>query len=256
MSCATCGHRLQESIHIVVAQCGTRRAGICVAQRALMRAWLPFTFLLLPACASERIVLTRHLQECGLLSDGARADAALRDVYLPNDCYERCFARASCEALQSALCRTSQELLFACDQECAFRCQDRTIIGPERRCNGVNDCMDGLDEEGCSNLVRCNDGVMRIGGHCDGLNDCFDNSDEMGCPGLTCDGRTLSPRSRCDGYPDCSDRSDESGCPTYRCANGSTIPIRTDPACDGYPSCSDGSDELGCAQLTLMCTAP
>jgi hypothetical protein len=230
--------------------------GMGVAQRALMRAWLPFAFLLLPACASERAVLASHLQECGLLTEGDRAAMALRDVYLPTPCYEDCFARASCEALEGALCRTSLELLFACDQACAFRCGDNTIIGTERRCNGVNDCEDARDEEGCTNLVRCADGSMRTGVRCNGRQECWDNSDELGCPGPSCNGSPLPSYLRCNGYNDCADGSDERVCPTYRCDDGTAFPFQSDPRCDGYTHCADASDEVGCARLALMCMAP
>lgn len=224
-----------------------------VADRGPMRRLLPLV-LLVAACAEPRTNLTDHLMECGFLTPGDRVDVALRDVYLPTDCYEDCFARAACVSIEATLCRTSFDLAFACDQECAFRCGDDTIVGTERRCNAVNDCADGRDEEGCTNLVRCTDGSMRTGVRCNGSQDCYDNSDELGCPGTTCNGSPLPAYLRCNGHVDCEEGSDERDCPTYGCDDGTTFAPRSDPRCDGYPQCADGSDEAGCARLTLMCS--
>ena len=219
-----------------------------------MRLWLWFVPLLLPACASERTVLARHLQECGLITEGDRASSALRNVYLPSACYENCFAEASCEALEGALCRTSLELLLRCDQACAFRCSDGSLVGIERRCNGAIDCEGGADEQGCASAMGC--GGASSGVRCDGRYDCPDGSDEEGCPSLNCNGRQFSVRERCNGYGACPDGSDERDCPVYRCDDGQTITLGDDPRCDGRTQCSDASDEAGCAQLMLMCRAP
>ncbi len=218
-----------------------------------MRRLLPLV-LLLAACAEPRPNLTDHLVECGFLTPGERVHLALRDVYLPSDCYEDCFARASCEAILATLCRTSFDLAFACDQECALRCGDGTLIGPERECDGAQNCTDGSDERGCTNTVVCSNGSTAVGARCDGRYDCGDGSDEQACPGLTCGDYTLPPSDRCDGIPRCFDGSDERDCPTYRCANGRMFQDTSNARCNGYIECEDGSDEAGCARFTLTCS--
>ena len=213
---------------------------------------LPFV-LLLAACAEARPDLTDHLVECGFLTPGDRSDVALRDVYLPTDCYEDCFARASCEAIEATLCRTSFDLAFACDQACAFRCNDGAIIGPERHCDGAENCVDGSDERGCANTVVCSDGSTHVGTRCDGRYDCGDGFDEQSCPGLTCGSYTIPLSDRCDGITRCFDGGDERDCPMYRCADGRMFRGNSSVRCNGYTQCEDGSDEAGCARLTVMC---
>lgn len=219
-----------------------------------MRRLLPLV-LLLTACAEEPRTLADQLVACGFLLPGDETDFALRDVYAPSACYEQCFARASCDEVEATLCRTSLDLAFACDQECAFRCNDNTIVGIERRCNGTVDCLDASDERGCTNLVSCDDGRTRVGARCDGQVDCDDGTDEQGCPGLPCGDAVLPFSARCNRVLDCFfDGSDERDCPRYRCANGVMVDGGPEAHCNGVTQCEDGSDEAGCARLTLMCS--
>lgn len=158
-----------------------------------------------------------RLRACGFASEGSLPALPLYD----DACYRACFAGASCEALDAALCRTDVSLLIECDQQCAPRCDDGALIAPHQVCNGFSDCADDSDEQGCTPYV-CADGQ------------------ELG-----------SRRPRCDGWPDCADESDEEGCPRIVCGDGTEL--RPSHRCDGYEACADGADEAGCATLTLSC---
>lgn len=155
-----------------------------------------------------------RLRACGIVSEG----------YLPrlnfydDACYRACFAGAECDALLGAICRTDVSLLVECDQQCAPRCDDGSLIGLERVCNGFEDCEGGEDEEGCAPYV-CDDGQELMGSdhRCNGWSGCRDGSDEEGCaPDFVCgDGTEYQVHHRCNGWTICEDGSDEEGCATF-----------------------------------------
>lgn len=212
---------------------------------------LPLVFL--AGCANQS-ALVAQLDGCGLLTEGEIGPSITRAIYAPDGCYQDCLGGASCEELTAAVCRTSLDLLIACDQRCALRCGDGTLLGIERRCDGVAQCMDGADEAGCPGVAEltCNDGTRVMGRLCDGISTCLDGTDEADCVRDTCDGwRTLWPWDYCDGYAACSDGRDEAGCPTHTCADGTEVTHRPGETlrCDGAWRCRDGSDEQGCATL-------
>ena len=217
----------------------------------------------LGACApAQGDVLVSRLRECGVLSSGEIGPYVLSGLYAPDACYERCLAEASCERLETGLCRTMLDLLVACDERCAFRCDDGSLLGPERVCDGARQCMEGEDERDCDFDLVCNDGSRVPGARCDGAWNCPDGSDEQACPGRTgidCGDRsgTYYDWQRCDGYRSCGNGADEAGCPSFVCGDGSTVTYRdgaSGPRCDGYAQCGDGSDERSCARLTLVCS--
>lgn len=155
-----------------------------------------------------------RLRSCGLLTDGY---VSSQPFYLPNDCYDRCYGRATCEELTETLCSEDIELLLRCDQECAFRCADDTLLPIEAVCDGRMDCAGGADEADCE--------VARPFG-------------EPSCePGFT----------RCDGNVECTDGSDERYC-DFPCGDGTTVPYWS--RCNGAASCSNGADERDCARFT------
>ncbi|KAF6217258.1 hypothetical protein GE061_001612 [Apolygus lucorum] len=114
----------------------------------------------------------------------------------------------------------------ACDSTGSF-CFDNAT----QRCNGVRDCLSGIDEYGCPNVNcehRCRSfGCYTTEQRCDGNGDCRDLTDELGCDceDSTCSGRIcvgakklcsnakcLHPSLWCDGNDDCGDNSDEDNC--------------------------------------------
>ncbi|KAM6960778.1 low-density lipoprotein receptor class A domain-containing protein 3 [Aplochiton taeniatus] len=111
----------------------------------------------------------------------------------------------------------------------------------------------------------CGDGKCVPGGwQCDGLPDCFDKSDENGCPkvkskcaptffacanGIHC----IIGRFRCNGFSDCPDGSDEDNCTgnplvcseaRFKCRNGRCVDRSF--LCNGQDNCQDNSDEEHC----------
>ncbi len=166
--------------------------------------------------------LESQLRSCDLVTEGELGPRI--PLYAPNDCYARCFASASCDALEAAICRTDVQLLIACDRECAFACAGGELLPVERVCDGNEDCAGGEDEDGCA-VHRCDDGQEIAGdGHrCDGRYACRDGSDEAGCPErrFVCDdGELVWEGARCDGWAACDDGSDEAGCaePRWTCS--------------------------------------
>lgn len=184
--------------------------------------------LALAGCTGPDLAGT--LRECAILSEGEVSELPF---YAPTECYESCYAEASCEELQAALCRTSVALFQGCDERCAFRCGDDSLIAVEQWCDGVDNCADESDELGCG-VYTCDDGTTLYGSHrCDGAARCPDRSDELGCP-LNCDVV----------YP-------PAACPGVECADGTMVSAGS--RCNGRVQCPDGSDEVGCAELTFMC---
>jgi len=210
------------------------------------------------ACRNGSDVLLDRLVECELVTEGELSPRLVYGIYVPNQCYVDCLAGAECNQLEDALfCRTDLSLLVACDQRCAFHCGDGTLLAIEQECDGVAQCVDESDEEGCTTTpgdIDCGDGTE--GFRCNGRWECGDGRDEQGCY-PTCDGGStiLYEWNRCDGWTSCMDGADERDCPIFRCDDGAEVLHRPSesPRCNGWNQCSDASDEEGCARLDYTC---
>ncbi|XP_066015534.1 uncharacterized protein [Pocillopora verrucosa] len=77
-----------------------------------------------------------------------------------------------------------------------FTCADKSCIPLFWKCDGLNDCHDRSDENGCpttaplvcsKEMFRCDGDCIKGHLQCDGKNDCGDGSDERGCDEKTRD---------------------------------------------------------------------
>ncbi len=172
--------------------------------------------------------LLAKLRECGTIGEGKVNWP--REEGEDADCPRECLLTSSCPDLTAFMCEEpTLTNLVACITAC------ETPVG----------CSDGS-----------NDDLLELD-VCDGLVDCDDGADEEGCsdgqgPGLECDGKGASdPDLACDGWDDCEDGSDEKDCEGKRFACGDDENdglVSLDAVCDLTPDCDNGADEQqGCA---------
>jgi len=159
-----------------------------------------------------------------------------------------------------------------------FRCRSEQCIPMTYKCDKMNDCGDGSDEENCQ-TATCNPNTefqcvtsgrcLPTKWRCDNENDCADKSDESNCPKKTCasnffqcnNTRCIPKKWVCDETDDCGDKSDEhcttqpKTCQSYQftCADGSCISKTW--KCDGDNDCPDGSDESQCEKANTTCAS-
>ncbi|XGW35505.1 hypothetical protein V3C99_019046 [Haemonchus contortus] len=165
-----------------------------------------------------------------------------------------------------------------CDKQLAFTCKDKKCIPQMLVCDGIDDCLDGEDENDCSctglNKFECRSAsgkpkCISKQKVCDGVWDCMDGKDETNCNScpsnaLRCPGEgTCIPKlSRCDGIADCRDGSDETNCTceecignhwnTYMCGATSHC-FRREEVCAPYTLCPNATkaDKVYCAGRAL-----
>ncbi|XP_063983584.1 basement membrane-specific heparan sulfate proteoglycan core protein-like isoform X16 [Diachasmimorpha longicaudata] len=150
-----------------------------------------------------------------------------------------------------------------CRGDDAVPCKDGSrYICSVQECDGIPDCNDGADEEGCGDscgrdefscdVSRCILQRQR----CDFIPNCDDGSDERNCNYPACtqqqfrcrNHQCINTRLRCNGINDCYDKSDELNCPCkdseFECAAGFCISKHR--RCDGVNDCSNKRDEENC----------
>lgn len=175
------------------------------------------------------------------------------------DCYAACLVELECDELRLAICNSTNEPGQACVRACdpPFTCVDGTEIYERERCDGVWQCQDQSDEQGCESVMPA-PGVFLCSeepgrwipdtGVCDGIGQCPGDTDEEDCTYFTCgDGEVAHVDARCNDWPECFDGSDERDCPPpepFACDNGFEITV--DDVCDGNAECQYGEDELDC----------
>ncbi|XP_061664988.1 atrial natriuretic peptide-converting enzyme isoform X2 [Syngnathoides biaculeatus] len=145
-----------------------------------------------------------------------------------------------------------------------FKCRSGRCVLAIKRCDGLADCDDRSDEDGCGCAERAlwecpGSGVcIKTGMICDGFPDCPLNADEVNCSAcgdneLSCNNHECVHRTLwCDGKKHCTDASDEWDCVSLS-QSGSVVTVsRTG---DGYHVCADEWNrqlsKLTCDQLGL-----
>uniref|UniRef100_A0A2M4B8R2 Sortilin-related receptor n=1 Tax=Anopheles marajoara TaxID=58244 RepID=A0A2M4B8R2_9DIPT len=147
---------------------------------------------------------------------------------------------------------------FEPGQQChdwMFKCGNDRCVPYWWKCDGVNDCEDNSDEQGCgekggsgstSSTTETSTTVPSRPGPPTRRKDRMCGQHEFRCDSGVC----ISKRDVCDGRKDCPGGEDEDNCPpkkqcgnsNFRCRiDGACLPM--DKLCNGIKDCPDGSDE-------------
>ncbi|XP_072373154.1 low-density lipoprotein receptor-related protein 2-like [Scyliorhinus torazame] len=222
------------------------------------------TFLVSGKCDGNRSMCTINNGGC------SKYDICVQHT---NGVYCICPADEDCSPDTWEVQQDSRSTL-QCDRT-FFLCEDGTeCVSLDYKCDGDQDCPDGSDEIGCSDVcdepdsfqcligTRCVLGELR----CDGIEHCPDGSDEMNCMEVTdtcgfwCDDhqRCIPSDWICDGSHDCTDETDEFGCgcgsDDFSCGDGQCVSLAF--RCDLKYDCRDHSDEHNCPKLKKVPCKP
>jgi hypothetical protein len=130
-----------------------------------------------------------RLRECGIQIEQL---TACDPTDAQSVCVAQCIIEAGCDELVAATQGTTLEApVILCSLACTsptlvHECADGQLIVATAVCDGLLDCVDGSDEQGCvepDQWFDCADGTdtVPLGWVCDGITDCPDASDEAGC---------------------------------------------------------------------------
>ncbi|XP_033127693.1 low-density lipoprotein receptor-related protein 2-like [Anneissia japonica] len=161
-----------------------------------------------------------------------------------------------CDGLLKDCPNGDDEANCGCTKE-QFECSDGTCIALSLVCDGTTHCSDDEAFCECAELeFNCNVPnrvCLPVSQACDGIPQCPNGDDEEGCP-FTCgppenflcpDGTCLPSFAQCDGVNDCINSADERDCECkedeFKCLSGDCIANRY--LCNSYRDCQDGSDE-------------
>ncbi len=162
--------------------------------------------------------------------------------------------------------------LSSCEDDSQFSCGTLSnsieCVDMRKRCNGIQDCTNGRDEEKCGTCIgetfHCgNMQCIQMNQVCNGNKDCKNGRDEENCAenGNTTEITKFKCRSnklsidvkyRCTGIisgETCSDGSHNVRCETCKnnsisCGDGQCI--LSEHICDGDVNCFNGFDEYNC----------
>ncbi|KAH8235981.1 hypothetical protein KR032_011790, partial [Drosophila birchii] len=150
-----------------------------------------------------------------------------------------------------------------CRGDATFTCNiSGRRICEEMRCDGVSNCPDNEDEDGCFPTVctedqfKCDDQCLSLSKRCDQVYDCQDKTDEAGCERLTESSDMDYPKTE---IPDQNvNRTELNECQAneFRCNNGQCIDSRK--RCDYTYDCEGGEDEneecpAACSDMEYQC---
>ncbi|KAI4497451.1 hypothetical protein M0802_007462 [Mischocyttarus mexicanus] len=141
-----------------------------------------------------------------------------------------------------------ERVLPECDQSSELQCRNGQCVPLDSRCDGVNQCEDGSDENGCTLNVS----TLRPT-----TTDIVDVSKDYGWSSATevtsaFEERTSTEKKNDDdddnNVEDSTSRRVSNKCradDVVRCEDGSRV-ICSVQRCDGVPDCENGADEIGC----------
>ncbi|XP_053670657.1 sortilin-related receptor-like [Anopheles nili] len=138
-------------------------------------------------------------------------------------------------------------------QEChdwMFKCNNNRCVPYWWKCDGVNDCEDHSDEEGCSETGKTVSNNTMVPQSSSPMPPRHKDR-TCGLHEFRCDSGTCIPkRFVCDNYSDCPRGEDEENCPSHKLCSNSNFRCRVDGMClpmdrfcNGIQECVDGSDE-------------